>query len=512
MQPATEHHNANADSRQVIRNAVVNYLGLGFGIVTGFVLTPILLRHFGPTNYGLWVLLTSVVGYAGLLDAGVGTAVIQHASQAYARDDQRALAEIYATATAFYCVSGALLVGLCGLFVPYLGAALHIAHASDSAARIVVVTLGISSAVSFAGNVPTAALVGGGRSDRLGLASMPLSLASRLAQIAVVLSGGGLVALAVTSLVTGLIGIVVTLLVARHTFPGFTMRLNVASRAMAGALLRSGRRNTMVSIAGVVSYGLDQVVIAAVLPLARLAPYAVALRAVNVVRNISAAGTGALVPTYGHAEAMDDKDRQFRMLAAAVFLSMAVMLPTEIAMVGFGRPLLRLWLGDVPPQTFRVLVALAIVFALQLPGHQCVGLLTGSGHNRLIARIGLPMALVNLAISIGATFWLGPIGPAIGSLPQVAIFDAALLPWLVCRQLEVPLRRYLRQALLPLVPTCAVAVAATMILRHYVSAASGAVAAGESAGVVFLAWAATLPGAIRLQPNLARIVRRRARA
>lgn len=502
---------ANASSRQIIRNAVVNYLGIAFGIATGIVLTPLLLRHFGTANYGLWVLLTSVVGYAGLLDAGVGTAVIQHASQAHAKDDHDALAELYGTATAFYCASGALLVGLSGLFVPYLGSVLHITHASDGAARVVVIVLAVSSAVGFAGNVPTAALVGGGRSDRLGLASMVLSLVSRLAQIAAVLSGGGLIVLALTTMISGFAAVAVTALVARRTYPDFRMRIGLATRKTTAELLHSGQRNTMVSIAGVVSYGLDQVVIAAVLPLARLTPYAVALRAVSVVRSVSVAGTGVLMPSYGHSEALNDKERQFRMLTAAVFLSMAVTVPAEIALVGFGRPLLHLWLGDVPAQTYPVLVALATVFALQLPGHQCVGLLTGSGHNQLIARIGLPMALVNLAISIGATYWLGPVGPAIGSLPQVAIFDAVLLPWLVCRRLEAPMSRYVRQALLPLLPACLVAALVTVLLRTYVPIRHDIVALVESVGVVLLAWAATIPLAIKLQPDLARLARSRVR-
>lgn len=503
---------ANASSRQIIRNAIVNYLGLGFGIVTGIVLTPLLLRHFGATDYGLWVLLTSVVGYAGLLDAGVGTAVIQHASQAHARDDHETLAALYGTATAFYCASGALLVGLCGVLLPFLGTALHIAHGSDTTARVVLMVLVVSSAIGFVGNVPTAGLVGGGRSDRLGLASMPLSLLGRLAQIAVVFYGRGLIALALTTMVTGLAGIAVTLLVARHTYPDFQMHVGLANRATMKLLLRSGRRNTMVSLAGLVSYGLDQVVIAAVLPLAKLAPYAVALRVVNVVRSISVAGTGALMPTYGHSEATNDKERQFRMLSAAIFLSAAVTIPAEIALVGFGHPLLHLWLGRVPSKTYPVLMALAAVFAIQLPGHQCVGLLTGSGNNRLIARVGLPMALVNLAISIGATYWLGPVGPAIGSLPQVALFDAVILPWLVCRQLEVPIRRYAQQALLPLLPTCVVATLVTVLLRTYLPLHHDVLALPESAGVVLLAWAATMPWAVKVQPDLVRLARRSARA
>lgn len=453
-------------------------------------------------------MLTSVVGYGGLLDAGVGTAVIQHVSQARARNDRAALAEIYGSASAFYLVSGAVLVAVCGVLVPLLGNFLHIAHASDESARAVVVILGASSAIGFAGNVPTASLVGGGRMDRLVLASMPLSLLGRLAQIGVVTAGGGLVALALTTMATGILTLIVTAIIARRTYPDFRISPRTATPRMLLVLLRYGRRNTMVSLAGLVSFNLDQVVIAAVLPLARLAPYAVALRAVNLIRTISAAGTGVLMPAYGHSEALGDKERQFRLLTISIFLSMLVTVPTEIAVVGFGQPLLHLWLGRVPPQTYAVLVALATVFALQLPGHQCVGMLTGAGQNLMIARVGLPMALANLAMSIGATYWLGPIGPAIGSLPQVALFDAVILPWMVCRHLDVPIRRYVLAAILPVVPAAVAAVTTVVLLRLYLHTPGGLVSLAEAAAVVILAWLATIPIASKLHPELARLLHR----
>ena len=43
-------------------------------------------------------------------------------------------------------------------------------------------------------------------------------------------------------------------------------------------------------------------------------------------------------------------------------------------------------------------------------------------------RMAVLGATVNLVGSIIATFWLGPIGPAIGSLPAVLVIDFTILP------------------------------------------------------------------------------------
>ena len=68
---------ANASARQFLRNAVSSYANLIIGIVLSLVLTRVLLVHLGTSTYGLWIVLLSIVGYLGLLDVGVSTAVIR---------------------------------------------------------------------------------------------------------------------------------------------------------------------------------------------------------------------------------------------------------------------------------------------------------------------------------------------------------------------------------------------------------------------------------------------------
>ena len=83
-----------------------------------------------------------------------------------------------------------------------------------------------------------------------------------------------------------------------------------------------------------------------------------------------------------------------------------------------------------------------------------------------MAKLALIGAALNLAGSIGATCWLGPVGPAVGSLPVVLVIDFVILPGVVCRHLDIPLRRYVRTALAPVLPTAAVAGIAALALIH----------------------------------------------
>ncbi len=57
--------------RKLLRNALSNLTGTVIGLAVGFVTMPLVVHHLGPTQFGLWVLATGVVGYVGVLDLGL---------------------------------------------------------------------------------------------------------------------------------------------------------------------------------------------------------------------------------------------------------------------------------------------------------------------------------------------------------------------------------------------------------------------------------------------------------
>jgi hypothetical protein len=168
-------------------------------------------------------------------------------------------------------------------------------------------------------------------------------------------------------------------------------------------------------------------------------------------------------------------------------------------------------LGTVPPKTYEIVIALGIMMALQLPGHQCFIFLTGIGRNKLLARFAVIGAVVNLAGSIGATFWLGPIGPAIGSLPVVLVIDFVLLPVVVCRCLGIRVREYARSALLPVLPGSIVAGAIALALIHLHPEHSGAAAIVGAVIVVAASWLVLIVVIAILEPAFRRSVLARLR-
>ena len=499
---------ANASPRQFIRNALSSYANLFFGVILSLVLTRVLLRDLGTSTYGLWIVLLSVVSYLGLLDAGVSTATVQRVARMTAVGDDQGLADVIRTASVFFSVSGVLAVAITVVLAPFLATIVHLGSISTRVAGITLVLLGLMTAARFVTAVPIAVLFGVGRSDRSAQISLIGMLVTQLAQVGVVLAGGGLVWLGIVSLVGAVASFAMTSALARR-MTGHSALSGRFDRALLGDLLRFGGRNTVIALSGLVSFSLDALIIGIILPVAQVAPYDIALSTANLTRNLTVYGSDLLLPTYTHFESTEDPVRQARLFSRTVMATLAISLPILVALAAFGDPILKLWLGDVPAKTYSIMIALGFVTALELPGHQCFIFLTGIGRNQLMVRMAVLGATVNLIGSIAATFWLGPIGPAIGSLPAVLVIDFTILPVIVCRHLRIPVGRYARDALLPVLPSVAVAgVVALVVLGLFpahpgASTLRGGVRALICASIVVLAaWAVMVGVTLRLEPDV----------
>ena len=94
--------------RRYFINVTTNWLKTGLRVVLGIVVVPIFLQYLGLTNYGIWILINSVVGYYGLLDLGVHGAAVRYGAKFLALDDKQAFNENLNTAFLTHLVLAAL--------------------------------------------------------------------------------------------------------------------------------------------------------------------------------------------------------------------------------------------------------------------------------------------------------------------------------------------------------------------------------------------------------------------
>src|SRR5690242_11679562 len=92
-----------APNRQLLRNSLFNSCAWATAVLVNLVAIPITIRYLGVEGYGIFVLLTGLFGYFGLLDFGLSDGVIKYVAHHRELGDHDSVVR---------CINAALLVQL----------------------------------------------------------------------------------------------------------------------------------------------------------------------------------------------------------------------------------------------------------------------------------------------------------------------------------------------------------------------------------------------------------------
>jgi O-antigen/teichoic acid export membrane protein len=102
-------------SVRAIKNIYVSFLVRGLGVGCSFLLVPLSLRYLDPARYGIWLTLSSLIGWVGYLNLGLGLGLRNKFAEAVAQK-KTDLARIYVSTT--YAV---LIIIIFSLYIVFMG-------------------------------------------------------------------------------------------------------------------------------------------------------------------------------------------------------------------------------------------------------------------------------------------------------------------------------------------------------------------------------------------------------
>ena len=104
LQPSTVNR-----TRRTLMGVAGGAVGRGAALVAPFIAIPLLYKHLGPVEFGLWTTITSVIGMAAFSDLGIGNGLLTRLSTFHGHNDLLAAKKYTAVA---YSVLTAVAFGL----------------------------------------------------------------------------------------------------------------------------------------------------------------------------------------------------------------------------------------------------------------------------------------------------------------------------------------------------------------------------------------------------------------
>ena len=498
-------------ARRVVRAAASNVVGRFVSIVVWFLLTPFVLGAVGAVAYGLWVLVTSLLSYGFLLDLGVSATLTKYVAEHVSRGEFEDARRYVATAVRLH----ALLGGLVFLAALVLAAVLPSVLRLDADLRrelpSLLVLMGATVGLSLAASPQTAVLRGIQRYDLANVLVVVNTLLTAAGIVVAVLAGAGLIGIvAVTvpaTVLTAALGIV---LVAK-TAPSIRITWRGGSRSHGRRILRFSSPIFAVQVADVLQTRTDEFVIAALLSVGSVTPYALGRRLSELPQIVGEQALKILLPISSELEAGRDTARLKAAFVAGTRIALAIVGSIGLTIACLADAILTIWVGPAyasASPVVAILVAGAVLDAVLWPSAY---VLQGIGRHHPLALIAVASGVVNVGLSILLVGPLGLTGAALGTLIGHGLGVGLTIPY-VTRVLALSpgelVARVVLPALGPLVPAAVVIVGARMVVRDpgLVGVGLIAVAALGTYAVAYL-----LFGASALERQVAREIVARVR-
>ena len=93
-------------SRKIFSGIVWSVLANVLNATYGFIATPLLIRYFGRSEYGLISLATSINGYMAIMDLGLSSTNVRFFASWIAKGEKKRVKKLMQTCTAFYGIIG----------------------------------------------------------------------------------------------------------------------------------------------------------------------------------------------------------------------------------------------------------------------------------------------------------------------------------------------------------------------------------------------------------------------
>ncbi len=440
---------ANRERARALRNVLTNWGGVVLNALIAFVLSPYIVRTLGDDAYGSWVLVSSLVGYLGLLDAGVRGAMTRYIATGHAAGRHEDASRLASAALAFFSAAGALALvasaAVGHVLMPYF----EVPEALRAIVALVLVLSGANVAVALVSGVYGGIVVGVQRFDRLNAIGIASALVRAAAIYGALELGTGLVGLACVQLAISLAQGLATFAASRTLYPELRVRLGGFRTEHLRTLITFGLASTLINASSAVIDYSNSVIIAGKLAVGAITPFAIAATLCLYTREVINGISYVVAPMAGALEGRGQLERAGGLLISGARFATLATAPIAVVLALRGPAFIGLWMGPEYREPAGAVLLALLPAVLAFASFQVLqSAMIGLNRHRGLVPIFLLETLANIALSL---WWVGPlgiVGVALGTTIPRLVNCLVVGPLYAARHAGVSMFAYWREGLL----------------------------------------------------------------
>lgn len=414
---------------QLRAGVVMTYLNIGLGSLIPIFYTPIMLRILGQSEYGLYSLANSVVGYLSLLTFGLGSTIVRYVAKYRAEGDKEGEEKViglfilmYSFLAIFVLIGGAIISG-------NVEAIFHRGLTDSEITKIAILVqiMAFNTAISFPISVFGSIIMAHEKYIYRQVVNILSTVAVPCANLVVLYLGYGSIGMSIVS--TGLqflmlplnAGYCFKVLGIRPQFRKLPIKL-IKEIASFSIFVFIG------SIVDMLFWATDKVILGMLTSTAVVAVYNIGVTFNSMMTNISTAFSGVLMPKITGMITKKATSKELTELFIRVgrlqYLIIALVLSGFIV---FGRDFILLWAGPEYKEAYFIAIVTLIPLAIPLIQNTGLSIVTAQNKHQFRSIVYLIIAIVNVVSTYIVVPSLGGFGAALCSAISYVIGQGIIM-------------------------------------------------------------------------------------
>lgn len=406
---------SNINQKKV--GVLLSYVNLAISIIIPFFYTPIMLAILGQSEYGLYSLSNSVISYLSLLQFGMGSAVIRYIAKYRATDEKEKANQITGLFTIIY-IFFAVLVLFVGCIFTLLSPVIFsdgLSEAEISKMKMLIIIMSLSTAFSFISVVFSSIINAYEKFIFKKTTDIILTILAPLFNLLVLFLGYESVGIATVSLIFQIVVLPIYMwYVAKRL--GIKMKFVKPEKAFLLELFSFSIFMFLSSIADLLFWSTDNVLIGAMIGSTAVAVYNVGGVFTNLMRNLTSAINDVFVPKVTMMVAVDKSNTELSELMIRVGRLQYLMVSLLASgFIVFGQVFIHYWSGDVYADAYWVSLVTFLPSAIPILQNIAFGVIVAQHKHKFRCCIYFGIAILNAISTFFIIPYFGYIGAAICS-------------------------------------------------------------------------------------------------
>ena len=391
------------NTKKLVKNAIYNSSSWGINAIIAFFITPFLVLKLTVEGYGVYALITGLIGFYGLLDLDLGRAVTKFVAHYNAENNIRAIHESINAALIIQ-----LIIGVSGSIVLFLFSKniillLHITKSYFNDAYIGIHIV----AFSFLLNLLTATFLSALNGLQLYNITSKIEILNNLVLniliLVLLILGYGLIEIFISYLVSSIVNFIINLVIVKTKFPKWNIFIKVSIKRIK-ELFGFGSYMVIARTSNLFSNYLTKYLVGFILGPAAVTFYVVPNKILAVIGGVLSNAFTVIFPFASDLNAREDFTKIKKLFSISVKIFISLSLPLFLFTIVFSKEILSLWISkQFAIDSWQLLSLLSISGFIGSLSTVPNNILLGLGKTRIL---GL-FALLTLSIYI-ITFYVMP--------------------------------------------------------------------------------------------------------